>query len=614
MIKVILHRFSFALPFLLVLMLFADELGVARSSDFEIPNGMELRVQFWVNVFTRYSINQVIIHDSDNPELIYRVVNLESVNRARSKTEITQLVRKEKADVRQLLLKLASRPVDPNKMGSEEKRYWLLWGKPTNPRVFTRAAERLRVQGGMKEAFTEGVIRSGRYLPVIRQVLAREGLPLELAYLCHVESSFHPGARSKSSAVGMWQMTKGTGRYYMTINAGVDERLDPILSTLAAAKLLKENYSVLQSWPLAVTAYNHGLGGMKRAKTSLGTTDMKRIIDRYQSRSFGFASKNFYAEFLAAVQVAENSETYFGQLQPEAPVDFKVSPLSKSMSLSEISRLYHIKEQTVVALNPAFLQSVRTGKVKVHQGYRLRLPVGHDIPSQFIALAPSEYETKPTPFPDKSQLQMTSHSTVQSNLATAQPPVLETSEADQESESSSRVVEEAQDSELAPENYGQILEQQYAWQTLQFDAFCENLDVERGRIVVQPDETLGHYADWLGVSTQSLRRLNGLRFGQSIYIGQRIRLSFKKVDEQSFYQRRVAYHRGLADQYFQNYRVTQSVEHRIEKGESLWSLVNQRFDVPMWLVMAYNAWETPRKLAPGDSIRVPLVVRLPPSS
>ena len=90
------------------------------------------------------------------------------------------------------------------------------------------------------------------------------GLPTELAALPHVESSFNTYAYSKVGAAGMWQFMRGTGRRFLRIDAAVDERLDPYRSTEAAASFLEQNYIVLGSWPLALTAYNHGAGGMKR--------------------------------------------------------------------------------------------------------------------------------------------------------------------------------------------------------------------------------------------------------------------------------------------------------------------------------------------------------------
>ena len=102
----------------------------------------------------------------------------------------------------------------------------------------------------------------------------------------------------------------------MRVDHIVDERLDPYRASVAAARLLEQNYRVTGTWPLAITAYNHGASGMRRAAQQLGTKDIARIVREYRSPSFGFASRNFYVEFLAATHVATHHEDYFGKLTP----------------------------------------------------------------------------------------------------------------------------------------------------------------------------------------------------------------------------------------------------------------------------------------------------------
>jgi soluble lytic murein transglycosylase-like protein len=133
-----------------------------------------------------------------------------------------------------------------------------------------------------------------------------------------VESSFENRALSNAGAAGIWQFTRGTGRLYLSVNQRVDERLDPAKATRAAARLLHDNYLALGSWPLAITAYNHGRAGMLRAQTEVGS-EISRIIEDYRGPSFGYASMNFYSEFAAAVDVYSNYEQYFGQLTLDTP-------------------------------------------------------------------------------------------------------------------------------------------------------------------------------------------------------------------------------------------------------------------------------------------------------
>ena len=136
--------------------------------------------------------------------------------------------------------------------------------------------------------------------------------------LPHVESSFNAAAYSKVGAAGLWQFMRSTGRRYMRVDDAVDERLDPYRSTEAAAQLLAYNYRVLGSWPLALTAYNHGAAGMRRAKESVGTDDFVKINRTYNSRTFGFASRNFFPSFLAALTIDENPGEIFRRARAPA--------------------------------------------------------------------------------------------------------------------------------------------------------------------------------------------------------------------------------------------------------------------------------------------------------
>ena len=175
------------------------------------------------------------------------------------------------------------------------------------------AAESVRSQTGQRERFLAGVIRSGAYIPAIKQVLRSYGLPEDLAYLPHVESSFNTAAYSKVGASGIWQFTKSTGKTYLRIDQAVDERSDPLIAAHAAAKYLKNSYNQLGTWPLALTSYKYGTAGTKRALNEKGSYE--RIFTEYNKGHFKFASRNFYAEFLAAKEIARNPDKYFKEMK-----------------------------------------------------------------------------------------------------------------------------------------------------------------------------------------------------------------------------------------------------------------------------------------------------------
>ena len=177
----------------------------------------------------------------------------------------------------------------------EAQKVAALFGPNAKPKDFKNAAYRLRCQTGLKNQFKKGLKRSGAVIDEFKRIFLSHGLPVDLIYLPCVESSFNFKAYSKFGAAGIWQFTHSTGKQYMKINYVVDERRDPYISTNAAARLLKKNYAHLKQWPMAITAYNHGLNGMRRAKKSKGS--FEKIVKEYQGRSFKFASRNFYSEF-----------------------------------------------------------------------------------------------------------------------------------------------------------------------------------------------------------------------------------------------------------------------------------------------------------------------------
>ncbi len=200
-----------------------------------------------------------------------------------------------------------------------------------------------------------------------------------------MESSFNPDAYSKVGAAGMWQFTRSTGRRFMRIDHVMDERMDPYIATGAAASLLAYNHDTLKSWPLALTAYNHGVSGMRRAIRKLGTDDPEIVLRQYRGRAFGFASRNFYPAFLAAVQIDADPEKYFGPLQIDVPPDIVKVPMEDYVSTASAAESFGVDEETLRYYNPALMPTVWTGNKYIPKGYELRLP-GHSVNGDIAGL------------------------------------------------------------------------------------------------------------------------------------------------------------------------------------------------------------------------------------
>lgn len=343
------------------------------SQVFPVPDGLSEQIDFWKQIFTQYSTRQVVIHDDWYLDVIYAVVDLDEYPSRKAGRQAVQEARK---TYRELLARVAEKWDRPWELSQKERRILHLFDDvDPSPRFpIPEAHKRVRAQLGQADNFKNGIIRSGRYLDRMQDIFSEQGLPTDLTCLPLVESSFNPHAVSFVGAAGMWQFMRGTGRQYgLKVGRLVDERRDPLAATHAAARLLSDNYQALGVWPLAITAYNHGLQGMKNAVKQTGTTDIVAIIENYRSSSFGFASRNFYAEFVAAARVFADAPRYFGELTLEEPLELARVSLPHFTEARTLEQYCKIPIKALRELNPALHRSLfRPGKY-LPKGYTLNL-------------------------------------------------------------------------------------------------------------------------------------------------------------------------------------------------------------------------------------------------
>jgi membrane-bound lytic murein transglycosylase D len=340
----------------------------AQNELFPRPTDLEPAVQFWTRVYTEIDTSEGFIHDDLRLNIVYQTVRTGDL----SSRERRRRVERAQETTRNILTKLAGGA--RTGLNGEEERVLNLFPEGTSNAEFRAAAGRIRFQLGQADRFRAGLVRSGTWKPYIQEVLAKRGLPLELAALPHVESSFDPTAYSKVGAAGLWQFTRSTGVRYMRIDHIIDERRDPFFATDAAARLLADNYSVIQSWPLALTAYNHGLAGMRRAVQVQKTSDISTIVAKYQGRTFGFASRNFYTAFLAALEIDSNPERYFPNLKVDPPADTETITVPAFMTVDTLADALNLRESALRNMNPALTDIVWSGDKYVPQGFELRVP------------------------------------------------------------------------------------------------------------------------------------------------------------------------------------------------------------------------------------------------
>ncbi len=302
------------------------------KDDFIIPEYFKSNVYFWFSVYTQYYTHQIIIHDKSNLDLVYKAVDyshlkaLTSNNFLRFKTQ-NDLVMDEVVEVKKILMKFAEgKEADSEFEKGIYRKITALNSIPKNKEkkreFFKDLALNIRTQTGQRDVIFQGISNSLPYLAFFDAYFKVFELPKEMLAVSFLESSFNPRARSRVNAVGAWQIMPVIAQKLMPYSKGnIDTRYNPVISSLAAFHLLKENFSILNRWDLAVTAYNSGTKHLLRAKRLLGSRyehSLENIFIHYENDHHGFASKNFYSEFLALVHVLAYKEVIFSlQEMPE---------------------------------------------------------------------------------------------------------------------------------------------------------------------------------------------------------------------------------------------------------------------------------------------------------
>jgi membrane-bound lytic murein transglycosylase D len=774
--RTIMRRQAF--QYLLGLLMVTAPAGYSQisgdSSVFPVPEILKSNVEFWTKAYTQLSIKEGLIHDRDYPQMIYKKISLGGrEGRAR-----VAFIADEEDKIIAILRMLASQPEstwteDARSMAAIVKQFIL-------PEAWPGLADRVRFQQGQRERFEEGLRRSGMYLDTIKSIFRSYGIPERVAFLPHVESSFNSGAGSRVGAVGLWQFMRSSGKIYgLKVNYLVDERRDAFLSTIAAARMLRSNYDELQAWPLAITAYNHGLYGMKRAVDITGSRDISTIIQKYESRSFQFASKNFYACFLAASAIAAHPEPYFSTVEYLQPLLVRELNLDYYIRPDALCRYLGISLDLLEQLNPALRDVVFAQQKKIPAGYALRLPASLEMTKAQMALTPvpdsmksaepdreqyyrvrrgdnlyaiashlgvsaqalaqengidrmhriyagqvlrvpsitqiatatGEVAQAPLPSPlaqaaaasdtakkqptPKPVLQIARIDTARNPAAPAQKtpaPKVDTIPAPSASPKPEATVALRSDSaaQLAqagpvnpspqplfppwmaiagpdtaatprpsavptalaktpspwaiaganrppapagsvqrtaapvPDSLREILAAtavtlaepataSHPALSANFDADLYNLEVvprpdsASAEIRISLDETIGHYADWLGVSAQRIRDCNHMGRNSDIVVGRTLILPVSHAALNAFVNTRLEYHMALEEDFYSQYKVTDSKKAQITKGQNLWDICNGEEPIPLWLFKKYNKQLDLQKLMPGTEIVIPVI-------
>jgi len=300
--------------------------------EFKIPPYFYPNVKFWFTVYTQYSSHQFLIHDKRDLTTIIDAIDFSQLEESPINKYVKVKIQNDFAKnhvkgLKKAINNLRKNSVPKNK--TEEKILLALKDKlPKDkkewPYYFSQLNRNLRVQTGQRDMVYLGLMAAIPYKKFILDHFKAFELPPELLALAFLESSFNPYAESKVGAMGVWQFMDYTGKHFMKVNKKEDDRKDPLISSVAAMHLSKENYRILKRWDLAITAYNSGAGHLIKARRKLKKSrpSLEEVFTTYKSEHHGFASKNFYASFLAlsyalAYQnelfILDDVKAYFGK-------------------------------------------------------------------------------------------------------------------------------------------------------------------------------------------------------------------------------------------------------------------------------------------------------------
>ncbi len=635
--------------------------------DFPIYPTIKPNVDFWIDIFAKYSASQGVMHDSDRLDIVYEVIKIDASATVRANRKNKRTKKAAIQKYKKILLHL-SKGATP--VSYQEKRIATLFGSQAQSSDFKKAALNIRCQTGLKEEFKRGLIRSGAVIDTFKKIFQAQGLPVDLVYLPCVESSYNFKAYSKFGAAGIWQFTRSTGRQYMKINYVVDERRDPYISTRAAARLLKKNYSRLKNWPMAITAYNHGLAGMQRAQKARGSYE--NIFKKYRSRSFKFASRNFYSEFIAARTVAKNSEKYFGTIIPRQHEAFVNVRTKGYLPIQELCDILDINIREIKRLNPSLRPPVFNSQKFIPKKFNLRLPATYapgkvskqllttyrkrQKPSRFhrvqrgdtagsiarhnriklsdLILAnhlnrratiyigqnlriPLRGEIilaqKPKKTIRPSQKIATKKITLKKTMPYKTTTDKTTTDKETQKEPAPLKIALSEPPKIQAELQAKPIKDEspinpnIVTTDLQIIRTIQKKNLRIAVIRVEAEETLGHYADWLDIPTQEIRTLNHLKYGISIAVNQTIKIPMRTKSVQEFEELRYEFHKEIEEDFFESFSIQGIETYKVKNGDNIWTLCLNKLEIPFWLVKKYNPKTNFSTLYPKQKIHYPIL-------
>ena len=371
-------------------------------------------------------------------------------------------------------------------------------------------------QNVIPDRFTAWLERSGKYMGMMTDTFRRYGLPEDLVYLSLIESGFNPKAHSRAHAVGAWQFMRGTARLYqLQINHWVDERKDPVKSTEAAARHLKDLFDKFDSWPLALASYNAGAGRIQKGLIKAKTTD---YWDLRKSRHIRSETKGYVPKFMAALLIAKNPVHYGITPDYQEPFAYEEVGVPGLASLPVIAKSAGITYASLKDLNPELLTEITP---PTEGEYQLRLPVG----------TKENFESNYSKIPDEKKLfrsrYTVRHRDTLSGIAKRYGTTV--SLLAKMNGITSRTTLHIGDILYIPKGGSRQREQLVRTAQVQKVNESDSVNASESQIVyrVQPGDTLWDISKAFNISLATIRKHNGLGRNSLIHPGDVLILGFK---------------------------------------------------------------------------------------
>lgn len=294
------------------------------SNDFAIPDYFKDATTFWFDIYTQHPSSHSVLHDKDNLALIYDVLDFSSVHSselnqftksALQVKYVEKIVSRYKTAFNQLSYGKPAGEIGAKIIEALERAKIKLPSKKRRKNFFNELSTALRAQTGQKDNIQAGINSFAVYEKTIKTYFDAFDVPWELKAIPFLESSFNVRARSKVGASGVWQFMRWIGGHFMPLSRRQDGRLQPLMATASALHLLKQNLKILGRWDLAIAAYNSGTKHLLKGKRQLVANkteySLANILENYEHEHLGFASKNFFAEFLALTRALAYKEKIY---------------------------------------------------------------------------------------------------------------------------------------------------------------------------------------------------------------------------------------------------------------------------------------------------------------